>query len=58
MKLFTVQAGYDYEGFDIVGIFTSRELAEDALEEFKVYRGDCQHDDYSIEEFEADHLYK
>jgi hypothetical protein len=62
VKLYVAERGYDYEGFTIIGIFSTREAAEAACENDRrpptdryspgVSRGDS----HSVEEFELDVL--
>jgi len=47
MLLYVASGGYDYEGFEILGIFDTKEKAEDRIKRCK--DGDRCHDSHDIE---------
>ncbi len=38
--LYVAKCGWDYEGFEIIGIFDSHEAAQSACDMYKPYKGD------------------
>ena len=54
MKVYVAERGYDYEGFTILGIFSTREKAQEACDNDKWEDGRKRGDSYDIEEFEID----
>jgi hypothetical protein len=53
MKVYVAERAWDYEGFEIIGIFSFRTAAEKAIEADKS-RGKSKADSYEIEELEID----
>ncbi len=51
MKLFVAKRHIDYEGFDILGIFSNKDLAQATCEKDEVERSG---DSYSVEELTLD----
>lgn len=53
MKVYVAKAGYDYEGYEIMGIYSTMELAQACIDEIKsnplIY-----FDNHEIEEHEID----
>lgn len=47
MKLYVAKIHYDYEGYGIVGIFSTREEAEDSFKNPDLYSGD----DRTVDEY-------
>jgi hypothetical protein len=54
MKLYVAQRQYDYEGFDILGIFSNKDVAERTCEEAKCNDGIMQGDKYYVTQFTLD----
>ena len=52
MKVFIAFGCIDYEGSYVLGVFTTKELAESECNKSKA--SDDYYDDYSVEEFELD----
>jgi len=52
MKLYTAQREYDYEGFDILGIFSTREAALECCAKDISPSGRVMGDRHEVEEFE------
>ncbi|CAH9016167.1 conserved hypothetical protein [Vibrio phage 242E40-1] len=53
MKVYVALAGYDYEGYEVVGVHSSRELAESCIDNLK-NRPKVYFDNYKIQECEID----
>lgn len=51
MKLFTAQREYDYEGFQILGIFSTKEAANKCCSEDVDKKGKEKGDRHCVEEF-------
>jgi hypothetical protein len=52
-KLFVVKRHYDYEGYDVIGIFNNEEMANNIYDNMK-YRGDGMSvDSYILNEVEV-----
>ncbi len=66
MKLFVAKRNYDYEGFHILGVFSTKEAAQNVIEndflitksEFYPNQRRMRGDSYDIEEIEVDKLYR
>lgn len=53
MKVYVALAGYAYEGYEIMGVYSSRELAENCIDEIK--NSSTMHfDNHEIQEHEID----
>ena len=52
MNVYIAERKYDYEGFEIIGVFQSNEDAEKACKEDVDGQGNQRGDDYGIEKFE------
>ena len=52
MKLYVAECNFDYEGFDIIGVFDTKEKAEAACENHKYKDGEKRGDGRAVEEFE------
>jgi len=52
MKVYTAHREYDYEGFQIIGVFTTMEAAEKCCAEDLDNSGKVQGDDHDVEEHE------
>lgn len=50
MKVFTAERYYDYEGFQLLGIFTTEEKAQEVID------GDKYGDGHNINEYTIDEL--
>ena len=53
MKVYVAEVHYDYEGFNLVGIYTTKKKAQKALDTCG-YEGDEQ----SIEEYKINEIFK
>ena len=53
MKVYVVTAGYDYEGDDVMGVYSTMELAQSCVDEMKA-NPKIYFDNYEIEEHEVD----
>lgn len=53
MKVYVVTAGYDYEGDDVMGVYSTMELAQSCADEMKA-NPKIYFDNYEIEEREVD----
>lgn len=53
-KVYVIQAWYDYEGFDIAGIYTSKRRAEAVLGELR--ESTLQPDEWKIEGFKVNSI--
>ena len=54
MKVYIAERNYDFEGFVIVGAFSTREKAEEACDNDKYEDGSQRGDYHTVEEFEID----
>ena len=54
MKVFTAERHYDYEGFALIGIFSTREAAQAAIEADQKKRK--YGDGWEVNEFELDSI--
>jgi len=52
MKVYVAKRNYDYEGFEIIGVYTERDLAEMACKDDSQYG-----DSHDIEELMIDEYY-
>ena len=54
MTLFVAQIHFDYEGFDVIGIYSEREAAEDACKHYarNLPKFKTIPDKYTVEEYE------
>lgn len=52
MKVYTAQREYDYEGFEIIGVFTTRAAAEACCYKDVDHRGKQRGDRHTVEEHE------
>lgn len=53
MKVYVVTAGYDYEGDDVIGVYSTMELAESSINEMKA-NPKIYYDNYEVEECKVD----
>ena len=54
MKVYIAERGFDYEGFTIIGVFTTKEKAQEACDNDKFDDGRKRGNFNDIEEFEID----
>lgn len=52
MKVYTAHREYDYEGFEIIGAFTTKEAAEECCKKDIDRNGRVRGDSHDIEEHE------
>jgi hypothetical protein len=53
MKVYLAMAGYDYEGNGVMGVYSTRGLAESFINEMKA-NPRIHYDKYEVEEHEVD----
>ncbi|AUR84537.1 hypothetical protein NVP1060A_21 [Vibrio phage 1.060.A._10N.261.48.B5] len=53
MKVYVVTAGYEYEGSDVVGVYSTSELAQSCVDKMEA-DPNCYFDSYQTEECELD----
>ena len=54
MKIYVAEREYDYEGFTIIGVFSTKEKAQEACDNDKDKDGIKRGDSHNVEEFEID----
>lgn len=53
MKVYVAMAGYDYEGYDIMGVYSTMDLAQKCIDEIK-NNPVMYFDNHEIQEHEID----
>lgn len=53
MKVYVATASYDYEGCDVMGVYSTMELAQSCVDEMKA-DPKIYFDNYEVEEHEVD----
>lgn len=52
MKAFVAERNYDYEGFTIIGVFSTRDAAQKACDNDRDETGRLNGDSHEVEEFD------
>lgn len=56
MKIYVAERNVEYEGFDIIGVFSSREAASLACDNDKFIDGQKRGDRHSVSEWDLDEV--